>query len=87
MSIVRVRLKDSRSSEFRSVSVGASSKDEAVAIVEEQEAKRVGYMIDPAEAVDLEKRLRAGTLNGRDKARIFTHMQARPYKVDKVVTP
>jgi hypothetical protein len=71
------------SGERRIVSAAAASREEAVAVVEAQESKRVAYMIDPSEAAELEKKLRDGTLTGRDKARILTHQQDVPYVVQK----
>lgn len=81
--IIRLKLKDAASGEARFVSAAADSEDEAVAIVEEQEAGHVGFVLDPAEAKELEKKMREGTLSGRDKARILSHQQDVPYKVVK----
>lgn len=81
--IIRLRLEDKDSGEFRNVAVGAVSADEAAAIVEEQERKRASFVLSPEEAVGLEKRLKDGSLSSRDKARLFTHHQSEPYKVMK----
>lgn len=82
-SVIRVHLKDSGSGEFRKASVAASSRDEAVDIVERQEQKHIRFALEPAEAADFERRLKSGQLSGRDKARLFSHMQLKPYKVMK----
>ena len=83
MKVFRFRLKDAGSSEFRSVAVAADSADEAAAIIEAQEAKRVAFEMDPEEAAGFEERLKAGELSGRDKARLFTHQQSKPYAITK----
>jgi hypothetical protein len=71
------------SGEKRHVSAAAESEDEAVAIVEGQEAGHVGFVLDPAEAKELEAKMREGILSGRDKARLLSHQQDVPYKVAK----
>ncbi len=83
MAIFRVRLKDS-SGEARIAAVSADSQDEANAIVEEQEAGHVAFVLDDVAVQDFEKKLKEGTLSGRDKARLFSHRQTRPYKVESV---
>jgi hypothetical protein len=83
MPVFRFRLKDAGSSEFRSVAVAADSVDEAAAIVEASEAKKVAFELDPKEAAGFAERLKAGQLSGRDKARLFTHRQSKPYVISK----
>lgn len=83
MPIFHLRLTDTKTGEFRNVSVSASSKEEAEAIVLRQEQKKVDFQLDPTEAKDFEKRLKEGTLTGRDKARIFAHQQDAPYKIQR----
>lgn len=82
MPVFRIRTKHP-SGEFRQVSVSADSEDEAVFIVEGQERDHVGFQIDPREAASLEKKMREGSLSGRDKARLLSHQQDVPYKVQK----
>jgi hypothetical protein len=82
MPVIRVRLEDP-SGEWRSAAVAADTQDEAVAVVEALEAKRTAFLIDPSEAKELERKLREGSLSGREKARLLTHRQERPYKVVK----
>jgi hypothetical protein len=79
MPVFRFRLKDAGSGEFRNVAAAAESVDEAAAIIEASEAKKVAFELDAAEAADLSKRLKEGSLSGRDKARLFTHQQSKPY--------
>jgi hypothetical protein len=81
MAIIRLRLEDKPTSEFRAASVAAESVVEAVEIVEAQQQGHVGFAIDPSEALALEKKLREGTLTGREKGRLMSHRQDRPYKV------
>lgn len=81
MPVFHFRLEDSESGEFRNVSVAADSQDEALATIERQEAKKVAYQAD--DIAGLEQRLKEGTLTGRDKARLFSHRQQKPYKVKK----
>lgn len=81
--VIRLRLEDKASGEFRSVSVAAGSADEAAAIVEAQEAKKVSFVLSPEEVAGFEKRLKAGELSGRDKARLFAHRQEKPYVIVK----
>lgn len=69
------------SGERRHVSVSASSADEAAAFLEEREARKVAYEI--GDAAELEKKLRAGELSGRDKARLLTHQQSEAYAIAK----
>lgn len=83
MPIFRVRLEDRESGEFRSVAAAADSEAEAVASVESKELKHVNFLLDASEVADFEKRLRKGELTARDKARLFSHRQERPYKVMK----
>ena len=72
------------SGERRSGQVAADSKDEAEAILLAQEEGHVEFIIDPSEVKDLEQKLKEGTLSGRDKARLFSHRQDKPYKVEAV---
>lgn len=83
MAVFRFRLKDSATGEQRFVSVAAESKEEAEATILRQENKKVAFNLDPTEAADFEKRLKEGTLTGRDKARLFSHQQDKAYKVVK----
>jgi hypothetical protein len=81
---VRLRLKDPRTSEFRAVSVAAESLDEAVAIVEAQEQRRTAYALSPEEFLALERKLREQrVLSGAERARYHTHIQSRPYRIEK----
>lgn len=82
--VIRVRLADKRSGEFRRANVAAASRDEAVAIVEAQEAGHVAWQLDADDALRLEQKLRTGELSGRERARLLSHRQERPYKVMKV---
>lgn len=81
--IIRLRLEDKASGEKRFVSVAADSAEEAAAIVEAQEQKKVSFVLSPEEAAGFEKRLKEGTLSGRDKARLFAHRQEKPYAIVK----
>lgn len=87
--VFRIRTKDPRSGEFRQVAVAAGSRDEAVAIVMAQEAKRVAYQLTPGREaefgslVDLEKGLREGTLEAPARSLLLAHHQDRPYVLDK----
>ena len=83
MAVFHFRLKDSATGETRTVAVAADSKEEAEATILRQESKKVNYTLDPKEAADFEKRLKDGTLTGRDKARLFSHQQEKPYKIQK----
>ena len=83
MPIFRFRLKDAGSGEERRVSQEAATVDEAAALIEAREAKKVAFEMDPDEAADFERRLKAGELTGRDKARLFTHRQDKPYAISK----
>lgn len=83
MPVFHFRLTDTKTGEFRNVAVSASSKEEAEATVLRQEQKKVDFALDPSEARDFEKRLKDGTLTGRDKARIFAHQQEEPYAISK----
>lgn len=83
MPVYHFRLTDTETGEFRNVSVAADSKEEAEETILRQESKKVGFFLDPAEAASLEKRLKDGTLSGRDKARLFSHNQEKAYSIDK----
>jgi len=67
MTVYRVKLHDKASSESRIASVAADSKDEAVWI----------------EVGDLETKAAEGMLSGRDKARLQSHRQSKPYLIVK----
>jgi hypothetical protein len=83
MAVFRFKLKDDKTGESRFVSVSADSEAEAIATIERQEAKKVGFVLPAAEATSLEKRLKEGKLTGRDKAMLFAHQQDAPYKFEK----
>ena len=83
MSVFRFRLKDPASGESRVVAASAASLDEAESSVMAKEEKKVMFMLDPAEAADFERRLKAGELKGVDKARLFAHQQLKPYVIQK----
>lgn len=83
MPVYHFRLTDTETGEFRNVSVAADSKEEAESIIYEQELKKVRFQADPEEIKNLEARLKSGTLSGREKARLFTHRQEKPYTVQK----
>ena len=68
---------------YRNVATVADSEDEAVEIVEAQERKYAAFQLDTTQARDFERRLRYGTLNPKDKARIFAHQQEKPYKITR----
>jgi hypothetical protein len=82
--VFRAHLKD-KSGEFRRSSVMAASESEAVAVLERLEAKRAAFTLSPEEALELENKLKASGLSGRDKARLVTHQQSKPYRIVKVV--
>lgn len=84
MAIYRFRLKDAASGERRIGSVSAESKEEAVAVLEAQEAKKVQFYLDAAGVADLEKKLKDGTLSGADKGKLFSHRQTAAYKIESV---
>ena len=80
MTIYRVRLNDKVASESRHASVAAESKDEAVYICEQQELGHVEFWLPGDEVTELERK---EMLSGRDKARLLSHRQERPYVVTK----
>ena len=82
--IIRVRLVDKPSGEFRVASVAAHSREEAVEIVERQEQKRTAYALTPEMFLELERRHKEAALRGSERGRLFTHMQDRPYVVARV---
>ena len=83
-TVYHLKLTDTVSGEFRIVSVAASSLDEAEAIVMAQEAKKVGFQItDSGELSELFAKQAEGSLSGREKGRLFAHMQEKPYKIQK----
>lgn len=81
--IFRFKLTDTETGEFRIVSVAAASLEEAEATVLRQEQKKVNFFLDDNDVSDFEERLSQGTLTGRDKARLFSHKQEKPYKIQK----
>lgn len=82
MAVYRFHLK--QGDEARSIAVAAESEDEALETIERQEQKKVAFVIgDPAELAALEKRLKEGTLSGREKAQLYSHHQDEPYKITK----
>lgn len=81
--VYHFKLTDSETGESRFVSVAANSLEEAEDVVLRQEAKKVGFNLDAGEVKDLEAKLKDGTLSGRDKARLFTHRQDKPYAIQK----
>lgn len=83
MPVFHFRLTDTNTGEFRNVSVAAATKEEAEETVLRQEAKKVNFQADPEEIKDLEAKLKNGTLSGREKARLFTHRQEKPYVIQK----
>lgn len=81
---IKLRLRDAEGSgERRYVTVAAANEDEAVETVLRQEQKKVAFVLDPSDVAAFEKRLREGTLTGRDKARLFSHRQSKPYTIVK----
>lgn len=83
MPVFHFRLTDTETGEFRSVSVAADSKDEAEEVIYRQEMKKVNYFASPEEFETFEKKLKDGTLSGRDKAHYYAHKQEKPYTVKK----
>ena len=82
--VFRFTTRDAASGEFREISVAAASKEEAEETIERQEQKKVAFVMgDPAEIAALEKRLKEGSLSGRDKAMLMAHRQDKPYKIEK----
>ena len=81
--IYRVKLHDKESGESRSSSVAADSKDEALWICEQQELGHVAFWLPPDEVAELEAKEAAGELRGRDKGRLYSHRQSKPYQVIK----
>ncbi len=81
MTIYRVKLHDKASGESRHSSVAADSKDEAIYICEQQELGHVGFLLPDSEAAELEKKEKDGSLAGRDKARLYSHRQAKAYDI------
>lgn len=84
MTVYRVKLHDKRSSQSRHTSVAAESKDEAVWVCEQQEVGHVEFWLPGDEAAELEKVMAAGALKGRDKGRLLSHQQDKPYAIQKV---
>jgi hypothetical protein len=83
MPVYHFKLEDTVTGERRYVSVAADSKEEAEQTVLAHEAKKTNYQATDEEVKDLEAKLKAGTLSGRDKARLLTHRQEKPYKIQK----
>ena len=52
-------------------------------ICEQQELGHVGFWLPPNEVAELEKKEKADALSGRDKARLQSHRQSKPYAVAK----
>ena len=82
MTVYRVKLHDKKASESRYSSVAADSKDEAIYICEQQEVGHVEFWLPGDEAKELEQH--AAYLKGRDKGRLLSHQQEKPYKIQKV---
>jgi hypothetical protein len=88
-----VRLEDPDSEEFRETSLLADDKAAAKAWCETREHRSVAFQVPDDELAELEK-LRAADakrkpdeppqLRGREKARLHTHEQRKPYKVVSV---
>lgn len=83
MPVFHFRLTDTETGEFRNVAVSADSKEEAEAVIYQQEMKKVNFQANPDELKDLEERLKKGSLSGRDRARLFAHRQEKPYSIQK----
>ncbi len=83
MPVYKFVLEDTVTGEKRFVSVAADSKEEAEQTILAQEAKKTAYQASPDEVKDLEAKLKAGTLTGRDKARLLIHRQEKPYTIAK----
>ena len=83
MTVYRVKLHDPKSSESRYASVSAESKDEAVYICEQQELGHVEFWLPGEEVSELEKQAAEGALKGRDRARLLSHQQSKPYEIKK----
>lgn len=83
MPVYKFLLADTVTGERRYVSVAADSKEEAEQTVLAHEAKKVNYQAGPDEVKDLEAKLKAGTLSGREKARLLTHRQEKAYTIQK----
>lgn len=83
MTVFRVKLHDAKLSASRFSSVAADSKDEAVWVCEQQEVGHVGFWLPDSEVSELEVKEREGSLSGRDKARLQSHRQSKPYKIEK----
>lgn len=69
------------SGERRRVAISAKSADEAAAILEEREARKVEYQLTAEDLAELEEGLRTGTLSAQNRARLLTHQQDVAYKV------
>jgi hypothetical protein len=83
MAVYKFVLKND-AGEARHVSVAADSEAEAEQVIAAQEQKKVAFVLgDAAELAALEKRLKEGTLSGRDKGQLFSHMQDKPYTIQK----
>jgi hypothetical protein len=93
MPTFEVRLEDPDSDEFRITTLTVADEAAARAFCEDSERSMVAFRVDPAE----EKQLRAmaerdakraadepAILTGRDKARLHTHRQAKPYAIKSV---
>ena len=83
MTIYRVKRHDKKSGESRLSGVAADSKDEAVYICEQQELGHVEFWLPGEEVSELEKKAAEGALKGRDRARLLSHQQSKPYEIKK----
>lgn len=81
MALYRFRLKDSASGEVRVGTAAAESPDETEQILLTQEADTTAFTLQDVDVRDLERKLKEGSLSGRDKALLFSHRQAKPYKI------
>lgn len=88
-----VRLEDPDSDEFRETTLVRDSEADAVEWCEERERRSVAFQVGPDELKDLKARRKADKasaddapvlLAGRDKARLLTHEQAKPYVVKSI---
>lgn len=83
MPVYKFRLTDTETGEFRNVSIAAETKEEAEEVIYQRELKKVNFQTNDDEVKDLEAKLKAGSLSGREKARLLTHRQETPYKFQK----
>lgn len=83
MTVYRVKLHDKSSGESRLSSVAAGSKDEAIWICEQQEVGHVEFWLPSDEVKELEGEEAMGVLKGRNRARLLSHRQEKPYAIQK----